>query len=191
LAQRGLVLNKDDGVGLLKIPDLFRRHQPLRRSVSDESLNGFFSAKNQEPPVGQEDISVSEIQANTRISQVQENSKVAEAYLAAMRTRNVEALDNTLHPDLHVVGPSGETHNRASFLETMRNVVTHLESVDVAARLASGNQNFYMFNLVMAAPAAPLRTAQLLTHHEDGKIKKIEIIADKADFHTYLKNLNR
>jgi hypothetical protein len=40
----------------------------------------------------------------------------------------------------------------------------------------------------MAAPAAPLRTAQLLTHHEDGQIKKIEIIADKADFHAYLKN---
>jgi len=60
--------------------------------------------------------------------------------------------------------------------------------VDVVARLASGNQNFYMYNLVFAAPAAPLRTAQLLAHHQDGRIKKIEIIADPADFHAYLKN---
>ena len=138
--------------------------------------------------MAQEDISVSEIQATTRISQAQENSKVAEAYLTAMRTRNIEALGSPLHPDIHVVGPAGEVQNRTSFLETMRNVVTHLEGVDVAARLASGNQNFYMYNLVFASPAAPLRTAQLLTHHEDGQIKKIEIIADKADFHTYLKN---
>jgi len=54
-------------------------------------------------------------------------------------------------------------HNRASFLETMRNVVTYLECVDVTARLASGNQNFYKFNLVMAAPAAPMRAAHVLT----------------------------
>ncbi len=141
--------------------------------------------------MGQEDIKISEIQAATRISQAQASSKVAEAYLTAMRTRNIEALGNTLRPDLHVVGPAGEVHNRASFIDTMRNVVTHLEGVDVAARLASGNQSFYMFNLVMAAPAAPLRTAHLLTHHEDGQIQKIEIIADKADFHTYLKNQKR
>jgi hypothetical protein len=138
--------------------------------------------------VSQEDIRISEIQATTRLSQSQASGKVAEAYLTAMRSRNIEALGNTLHPDLHVVGPAGEVHNRASFLETMRNVSAHLESVDVAARVASGNQSFYMFNLVMAAPAAPLRTAHLLTHHEDGQIKKIEIVADKADFHTYLQN---
>jgi hypothetical protein len=138
--------------------------------------------------MGQEVAAVSEIQATTRISQAQADSKVAEAYLTAMRARNIEALGNTLHPDVHVVGPAGEVHSRASFIDTMRNVAAHLERVDIAARLASGNQNFYMFNLVFASPAAPLRTAQLLTHHEDGKIHKIEIIADKADFHTYLKN---
>jgi hypothetical protein len=137
--------------------------------------------------MGQEDIRVSEIQAATRIAQGGESSKVAEAYLMAIHTRNIEALGKTLHPDLHVVGPTGEVHNRASFLENMQNVAAHLESVNVTARMASGNQNFYMFNLVMAAPAAPLRTAHLITH-EDGQIKKIEIVADAADFHTYLKN---
>ena len=137
--------------------------------------------------MGQEDIRISEIQAATRIAQGRESSKVAEAYMTAIHTRNIEALGNTLHPDLHVVGPKGEVHNRASFLETMRNVVPHLEGVDVTARLASGNQNFYMFNLVLAAPAVPLRTAHLITH-EEGQIKKIEIVADAADFHTYLKN---
>ncbi len=138
--------------------------------------------------MSQENLMVGEIQATTRISQVRASSKVAETYLTAMRTGNVEALGNNLHPDVQVVGPSGEIHTRTSFLETMRNVTTHLEGVDVMARLTSGNKNFYMYNLVMAAPAAPLRTAQLLAHHEDGQIKKIEIIADKADFDTYLKN---
>jgi hypothetical protein len=138
--------------------------------------------------MSQENLMVSEIQAKTRISQVKASSKVAEAYLTAMRNRNIEALGNNLHPNLHVIGPAGEIHTRTSFLETMRSMVTHLEGVDVMARLTSGNKNFYMYNLVMAAPAAPLRTAQLLTHHEDGQIKKIEIIANKTDFHAYLKN---
>jgi hypothetical protein len=138
--------------------------------------------------MGQEDMRVSEIQANTRIAQGQENMKVAEAYLTAMHTRNVEAMGNTLHPDLHAVGPAGEVHNRASFLETMQKVTAHLDSVDITSRLASGNQTFYMYNLVFASPAAPLRTGSLMTHHEDGTIKKIEMIADKADFQNYLKN---
>jgi hypothetical protein len=138
--------------------------------------------------MGRENFKVIEIQAATRISQALASSKVAEAYLTAMRTRNIDALDSTLHPDIHVIGPSGEIHGRADFLETMRTVVAHLEDVDVVARLASGNQNFYMYNLVFASPAAPLRTAQLLAHHEDGQIKKIEIIADETDFRAYLKN---
>ncbi len=54
--------------------------------------------------MSQEDIRVVEIQAATLIAQGRESSKVAEAYLAAIHTRNIEALGNTLHPDLHAVG---------------------------------------------------------------------------------------
>jgi hypothetical protein len=76
--------------------------------------------------MNQEDIRVSEIQAATHIAQGRESSKVAEAYMTAIHTRNIESLGNTLHADLHVVGPAGDVHNRASFLETMRNMVVHL-----------------------------------------------------------------
>ncbi|HXL72886.1 MAG TPA: nuclear transport factor 2 family protein [bacterium] len=141
--------------------------------------------------MGQENLRVGEIQANTRIALGQENRKVAEAYLTAMRTRNIQALGHTLHPNLQVIGPTDEVHNRSSFLATMQRVVPHLERVDVAARLASGNQSFYMYNLVFASPAAPLRTAHLMTHHDDGQIRKIEFVAGKADFHTYLKSLSQ
>src|ERR1700733_6722044 len=111
--------------------------------------------------MSQENMRVAEIQANTRIAQGLENAKVAEAYLTAIHTRDIDAIGSTLHPDLHVIGPTGEVHDRTSFLETMRKVVAHSEGVEVTARLASGNQTFYMYNLVLAAPAAPLRTAGL------------------------------
>src|SRR5580658_2487600 len=130
--------------------------------------------------MSQENMKVAEFQANTRIAQGRGNMRVSEAYLAAIHARNIDAIGNTQHPDLHVIGPTGEVHDRASFLETMRKAVAHSQGVEVTARLASGDQTFYMYNLVMAAPVPPLRTAGLITHHEDGLIKKIQIIADSA-----------
>jgi hypothetical protein len=138
--------------------------------------------------MGQENMRVAAIEADNRIAQRQENMRIAEAYLAAIHTRDIQAVGHTLHPDLHAVGPTGEVHNRAGFLETLGKVVAHSQGVDITARMASGNQTFYMYNLVFAAPAAPLRTAALMTHHEDGRIKKIEIIADAAHIRDYSKN---
>jgi hypothetical protein len=137
--------------------------------------------------MGQENMRAG-IQANTWIAQGEENSRGAEAYLAAIHTRDMESLGCSLHPDLHVVGPTGEVHSRASYLETLCNVVAHSKGVDITAQLASSTQTFYMYNLVFAAPAAPLRTAGLITYHDDGRIKKIEIIADAAPIRNYSKN---
>jgi hypothetical protein len=137
--------------------------------------------------MGLENMWVDGIQANSRIIQGQENSRGAEAYLAAIHTRDMESIGNSLHPDLHVIGPTGEVHSRASYLETLRNVVAHSKGVVVTTQLASGNQTFYMYNLVFAAPSAPLRTAGLITYHDDGRIKKIEIIAD-GHIQDYLRN---
>jgi hypothetical protein len=124
-----------------------------------------------------EDIRVAEIQANTRISEARQNSHVAEAYLAAMRNRNVTALSNILHPQFNYVAPTGETHGRESFLATMQTVFNHVQKIDLQAQYASGDQTAHIYNMFFAPSANPVSTINVLTH-EDGQIKKIQAIDD-------------
>ncbi len=135
--------------------------------------------------MSQEDIRIAEIQENLRISAAEENTKFAEEYIEAMKTRNLEAVAKNLHPDLHFVWPMGETHNRESFLDTMRQAFAHLEKVDVTSRFSSNNQTAYVYNMFFAVPARPIQAASVLTH-EDGKIKKIEMIYDSKVLGNYL-----
>jgi|GEM_PF-1408816 len=125
----------------------------------------------------QEDIQVSRIQENLRLSAVREGSKIVEAYFAAMNARDITAIGKTLHPELHFVGHTGETHGRESFLQTMGKVLDRLEKVDVTERFSLGGQSAYVYNMFFAHPLNPVRTASLMTH-EDGAIKKIETIYD-------------
>jgi hypothetical protein len=127
--------------------------------------------------MGQEDIRVAGIQADLRISQVRENTRIAEEFIAAMNARNLEAIGKNLHPQVHFVGPTGETHNRESFLENMREVFAHLERVDVTSRFSSNYQSAYVHNMFFAVPIGLKRAATVITH-EDGLIKKIEMIYD-------------
>ncbi len=134
--------------------------------------------------MGQEDIRVAEIQENLRISAVRENTRIAEAYMAAMSTRDLEAIGKHLHPQVHFVGPTGETHNRESFLENMQQAFAHLDKVDVTSRFASPDQTAYIYNMFFALPVGPIRATSVLTH-EDGKIKKIEMIYDSKALGNY------
>jgi hypothetical protein len=78
------------------------------------------SQQHQEEQAMNEDIRVSEIQASLILAQDRKYTRIADDYIAALNTRNLQAITKNLHPDLQVVGPAGEVHNRDSFLETFR-----------------------------------------------------------------------
>ncbi len=136
--------------------------------------------------MGQEDIRVAEIQTNLRISETRENVRVAEEFLAAMKTRDLQAIAKNLHPQLHYIGPTGETRGRESFLETMNQVFARLEKVDMTARFTSGDQTAYVYNMFFAAPPGPTLAASVVTHAE-GKIKRVEMIYDSKALDDVLK----
>jgi hypothetical protein len=77
--------------------------------------------------MSQEDIRISEIQANTHIARGQENRKMAETYLRL----SIQAI---LKPwvihciPIFIIGRRSVVNNRASFLEIMRKVVSHRRS---------------------------------------------------------------
>jgi len=132
-----------------------------------------------------EDIRVSEIQASLILAQDRKYTRIADDYIAALNTRNLQAITKNLHPDLQVVGPAGEVHNRDSFLETYRKVFQHLEKVDVTVQSRLNNQSTSIFNMVF--PAGPVKTTMVMTHdEEEGLIKKIEMIDDTSMLRNYL-----
>src|ERR1700734_1494479 len=113
-----------------------------------------------------ENLRVAEIQATTRIAQSQANIRIAEEYIAALNTRNIQAIGNTLHPQVHVVGPVGEVHGKESFLETYQKVFANLEKVDVTSRVTSPNQTAYIYNMFFAAPVGAVQGSAVMTHHD-------------------------
>ncbi|HXL72432.1 MAG TPA: nuclear transport factor 2 family protein [bacterium] len=132
-----------------------------------------------------EDIKVAEIQASLVLAQERKYTRIADEYLAALNVRNLQALGKNLHPDLQAVGPGGEVHNKASFLETYQKVFPHIEKVDVTALSRLKNQSTSIYNLVF--PAGPVQTTMVMTHEEEeGLIKKIEMIYDTAALQNYL-----
>lgn len=111
----------------------------------------------------------------------QENLKIAEAYLAAMGNRDLEALGKDLHPQLRFKGPMFETNDRESFLETTKKLFPLLKRVDILARFEAQDQTLFVYDTVFADPLGPSRTTGWMTF-EGGKIKVIEVLYDPRPF---------
>lgn len=137
-----------------------------------------------------EDILTAEIQAIRRIGESRENSRVAEAYLAALRNRNLTAVDNILHPRFSYVTPAGKTQGKESFLATLQNVFNHVQKIDETARYSSGDQTAHIYSMFFAPSPNPVQAIHVLTH-EEGRIKKIEAIDDAKFLPDHFKQGNK
>lgn len=123
-----------------------------------------------------EDIHAVDAIESIQLGQYQKALKIAQEHLAAIQTRNLQALSQTLHPDLQVTGPTGVVHNKASFLETYQRVFAHVDQVDGTAleRLKNQSTSIYALNF----PAGRVPVQSVMTHEDDGLIKKIEMVYD-------------
>ena len=131
-----------------------------------------------------EDIRGAEAIESVQLAQDRKATRIAEDYLSAVNARNLQAVGKTLHPDLQVIGPAGEVHNKESFIEVYQKVFTHLEKVDVTAQSRLRDQSTSIYNLVFAAGQVPIKA--VMTHEEEGLIKKIEMVYDTAMLQNHL-----
>ena len=125
--------------------------------------------------MGQEDFQVTRIQEATRIGLDQEKLRIASEYLAAVNARNLHAVGKTLHSGFQFVGPTGEVHNRESFLETFHQVFANLEMVDITKEVLADSLIYFKYYMVRPAPLGPIQGTMRTTHAEDGLINKIEM----------------
>jgi hypothetical protein len=131
-----------------------------------------------------EDIQAAEAIQSIQLAQERKYTRIAEDHLAAVNARNLQAIGKTLHPDVQVVGPAGLVHNKDSFMEVYQKVFTHLEKVDVTAQSRLNNQSTSIYNLIFPTGQVPIHN--VMTHEEDGLIRKIEMIYDTAMLQNHL-----
>jgi hypothetical protein len=133
-----------------------------------------------------DDIRITEIQGSLLLAQERKNLRIAEEYLSALNAKNIHAIGQTLHPDLHFVGPSGEIHKRDDFLDTFDKLFPNLEKITVTSVRQSNDLIYYTYNMIFPPPMVPLHANMKMTHEENGLIKKIEMIYDTALLQNYL-----
>jgi hypothetical protein len=131
-----------------------------------------------------EDIRGAEAIESIQLAQERKYIRIVEDLFAAVNARNLQAIGKTLHPDVHVVGPAGVVHKKDSFMEVYQRVFVHLEKVDVTAQSRLNNQSTSIYNLIFPTGHVPM--TNVMTHEEDGLIRKIEMVYDAAMLQNHL-----
>ena len=131
-----------------------------------------------------ENIQAAEAIESIQLAQDRKYTRIAEDHLAAVNARNLQAIGKTLHPDVRVVAPQGVVHDKDSFMEVYQQVFARLQKVDVTAQSQLRNQSTSIYNLIFPTGHVPM--TNVMTHEEDGLIRKIEMVYDAAMLQNHL-----
>src|SRR5271168_3503188 len=101
------------------------------------------------------------------------NAVIAETYYTAVGQKNIEGIENYLHPDIQFVGPLAKVRGKEAFLEVMKNFIDFLKTLKIRAKFSSEDQAIVVYDV--ESPLGNSATASLMTF-EEGLITKIEVI---------------
>ena len=105
------------------------------------------------------------------------NAEVAERFLRAWASGDIDSARSLCHDDLHFQGPIEEWHTAAEHLESLRGVASVVERVDVQRVVADGDDVIVVYDLVTRTPVGTARIAEWKTLR-DGKIASIRAYFD-------------
>ncbi len=133
-----------------------------------------------------EDIRATEALASIQLAQDKKYTRIAEAHLSAVQALDLQAIGKTLHPDVQVITPAGEVHNKDSFLAVYHKLFSQADQVQATLQSQLRDQSKSIYNVIFAAGAVPI--TNVMTHDEElGLIKKIEMVYDAVRLQNYLK----
>ena len=104
-------------------------------------------------------------------------AEVAERFLAAWTSGEMEDAQALAHDDLHFKGPIEEWHRAADHLNALRPVASIIRRVDVHRTLIDGNDVVIVYDLVTDTPVGTARIAEWKTIR-DGRISEIRAYFD-------------
>jgi len=112
---------------------------------------------------------------------MESNAAVAKAYYAAMRLKDVPAMAERLHPNIHLITPLVELTGKEAVLEAVRRPLVMIENIEVRSEFESGDQAMLAYYMQFPAPIGVCRAAALMTVKE-GLIVRNELFFDARQF---------
>jgi hypothetical protein len=106
---------------------------------------------------------------------------IAEAYYLAMGEKNVQSIEDLVHPDVCLIAPLAKTQGKAAFLEAAKRFTSLFRTLKIRTKLGSEDQAMVVYDLECPEPIGSFSTAVLMTFQE-GLIAKIELFYDARPF---------
>ena len=109
------------------------------------------------------------------------NVASAEDYYKAMSDKNVSGMAQYLHPDVQLVGPLDALTGKEAVLEAAKRFFNFIKSINVRAKLGSGDQVMLAYDMDFGEPVGNCRSAVWMTF-KDGLIARSELFFDARPF---------
>jgi ketosteroid isomerase-like protein len=104
------------------------------------------------------------------------NVETAVAYYTAVGEKNIDSIEQYLHPDVQFIGPMARLSGRKAVLDATRNFAAFFKTLKIRTKVGSDDQVVVVYDLDDRIPAAVLMSFQ------NGAIAKLELFYDARPF---------
>lgn len=118
---------------------------------------------------------------NTSAYENSKNLLVVESYYKNMLNKNLIAMEECLHPDVHFLTPLAEILGKTGVVEAAKNLSAILEGIDIRAKFSSGDKIMMAYDFMFPQPIGKLKSAVLMELKQH-LITKIELFYDGRPF---------
>ena len=110
-------------------------------------------------------------------------SDIAHNYYTEMGNKNVQGLEQYLHPDVEFISPLGKKSGKDNVLSAAKGFMNIFDSLVIEQKLENLDNSSVMivFNLNCSAPIGGFKAATLMTI-KDNLIIKMELFFDPSPF---------
>ena len=113
---------------------------------------------------------------------MQSISDIAQGYYIEMGNKNVQGLEQYLHPDVQFIGPMAEMIGKDRVLDAAKNFINMFNSLEIRQKFENDNNStMIVFDLICPPPIGKLRAATLMCI-EDDLITTMELFYDARPF---------
>jgi hypothetical protein len=115
---------------------------------------------------------------------------VALAYVEAVGSKSLDALDSIIHPDVEFTGPTRSLRGIAAFKEALRRFLPIVKRTDVRRTFVDGDEVCVIYDLVTDTAVGAVPAMEWVAV-EDGLIRRITLIFHSAPWPQVLEEASR
>ncbi len=111
----------------------------------------------------------------------QNNMSIAQSYYTAIGQKNIQEVEQYLHPHVQVISPLIKKTGKAAVLEALKGFIAAFNTLTIRTAFSSPDQAMLAVDVDYPTPIGSLQTASLISF-QDGLIVKIELFFDGRPF---------